>query len=96
MAWALVPPYPNPLTAIVIGTVSDSYGCASSWTCRLRSAKGMSGLSSFSQPCGGRVRWVSASADLMTPAMPEAASVCPRVALSEPTPSVVSRPSTAP
>ena len=37
-----------------------------------------------------------ASAPLITPAMPEAASVCPRVAFSDPTGSGFSRPSTRP
>ena len=83
--WAFVPPNPNELTP-AIGKVSGrGQAPNSSWTRRPSASNAMCGLGDAKWRLGGRARCLIASAALMRPAIPAAASRWPRFVLAEPT-----------
>ncbi len=82
--WALIPPKPNALTPARRGCGPRSHGSAA-LTGRIR-VRARSGCGSWRCSVGGSTPSYTASAALISPAMPEACMVCPSIDFTEPKP----------
>ncbi len=83
--WALVPPKPKELTPARAGPWCSGQSTGAVGISKGSAAKSMAGLGCSRFRCGGMRRCRRASAVLIRPATPAAASVCPMLVLTEPT-----------